>query len=121
MNTVPNGATVYFVDNDGVNHTATVINGQATFADLSYPNYGTTYTYDVKYDGSIYYKPSSTIIVLNSEQYKTTVTDFSISGYQNEQNREITITVSSGGSQLFGNLTVTDIFGNNYKQYHYSL
>ena len=111
---IPDGATVYFVSG-GVNHTAIVTNGQATFADLSYPNYGAIYNYTVKYDGNIYYAGSSTNIVLKSDRYPTSVTGFTISGYQGEY-KNFNVTVSTSGSQLIGTLTIKTVSGKTLTQ-----
>ena len=114
---IKNGENISFTDNNGIVHNATVYDNKATFNDLAYPDFGTTYTYNVTYNPT---NPSFTgskgTITLGSNQYITGVTGFTISGYKGDF-KSITITVSTNGSQIIGNLSITNVFGQIYSKY----
>ena len=114
---IKNGENISFTDNNGIVHNATVYDNKATFNDLAYPDFGTTYKYNVTYNPT---NPSFTgskgTITLGSNQYITGVTGFTISGYKGDF-KSITITVSTNGSQIIGNLSITSVFGQIYSKY----
>ena len=90
---------------NGVTYTSNVLNGKATFKNVTMPNAG-EYNYTVNYEGDSYYNPSTGTGILNITKFNTNLSVSNVTGEPGDNVLVFINLTDENGENLNGNVTV---------------